>query len=91
MPKLGSWNKTYNAKLLRLLDKGGNGCIDPLNFSKNYIEDIVIKKFFPDRRYDTFQRLYRGKVRQYQVKKELKGGRASRGKFNVRSYLKKIA
>ena len=85
MPKLGFQNKTYDAKLLRLLNKGARaGGIDPLNLSKEYIEDIVIAKFFPDRQYKTFNRLYRGKVRQYQVNKTLNGGQeVQQGKSDI--------
>ena len=85
MPKLGSWNVTYDTKLLRLLNKGAKaGGIDRLNLSKEYIEDIVIAKFFPDRQYKSFGRLYRGKVRQYQVNKTLNGGRKARhGKSDI--------
>ena len=85
MPKLGSWNKTYNAKLLRILNKRARaGCINHLNLSKEYIEDIVIAKFFPDRQYKTFNRLYRRKVRQYQVNKTLNGEQEARqGKSDI--------
>ena len=63
MPKLGSWNEKCNKKLLSLLNKGATRRgVDHLNLFKEYIEGTVIAKFFPDRQYKTFNRLYRDKV-----------------------------
>ena len=74
MPKLGSWNEKCNKKLLILLNKGATrGGVNHLNLLKEYIEGTVIAKFFPDRQYKTFNRLYRDKVNQYRINKTLKG------------------
>ena len=75
MPKLGSWNESYDAKLLSLLKKGPARGIDPNNLSKDYIEDVVIGKYFQDRKYHSFRRLYCNKIQQYQVDGTLTGGR----------------
>ena len=84
MPKLGSWNETYDEKLLKLLNKGPlRGGIDSNNLSKEYIVGTVIEKFFPDRVYTSFSRLYCNKVNQFRINKTLRGGRKSEGKSNI--------
>ena len=88
MPKFGSWNEQYDTKLLRLLNKGpARGGIDSNNFLKEYIEGTVIAKFFPDRFYTSFGRLYPNKVNQSRIDKTLKFGQVSQGsKSNISLY-----
>ena len=91
MPRKRTWNRDNDAKLLTLLDKGKRRGIDSLNLDKNYIEGHVIKNFFPDRVYKTFNPLYRRKIRQYNLNKTLEGVRNERKLKPIRYNYQKLS
>jgi hypothetical protein len=76
--KKAKWNKGDDKKLAELFRRGKKDHgIDSKDLSKEYIEK-VIEKFFPDRNYKSFNQLYRGKARAFNLGQSLAGGR--RGK-----------
>ena len=91
MPKKRTWNRDNNSKLLTLLDQGKRRGIDPFNLDKEYIEGYVIKKFFPDRVYETFSPLYCQKIRQYNLNKSLEGVQNERKLKSIRYNYQKLS
>ena len=68
MDRLGSWNDLYDAKILKLLNKGPLRDIDPNNLSNDYIVDVVIAHYFPetcDTKFDFSYRAPKLKIRNH--------------------------
>ena len=85
MPKPGSWNSEYDARLLALLNLGKKRGIDPLNLNKDYIQYFVIEKHFlcrKNKNYSSFAKLYNRKVRSFNLDGTLSGGRLNLSESN---------
>ena len=71
-----NWNSSDDAKLASLFRRGHkNGGLNPRNLSKEYIEQHVIAKHWPRKKYTSFRPLYVGKARQWNVNQTLTGNR----------------
>ena len=75
----GNWNSGDDAKLASLFRRGRkNGGLDPRKLSKEYIENHVIAKHWPGKKYTSFRPMYVSKARQWNVDQTLGGKRKSK-------------
>ena len=83
-PAATTWKTEHDSFLAALFRKGAKrGGLDYKKLDRNYIENTVIRNFFPGRNPDSFATLYRRKARQWAINKTLT---SKQSKYNTYHY-----